>query len=101
MAESENFEEDLFADLYTEDDNAAKPTSAISETKTAPSVPAEVPVEETVVHHDQNGDHEDQEYHGEQDVDDEIDFNLGNSNSNADDIAATNESHGTGIKEDG
>jgi len=39
-------------------------------------------------------------YGGEQDMDDEIDFNLGNGNS-YDAPAGHHEAHGPGIKEDG
>jgi len=40
---------------------------------------------------------------GDQDMDDEIDFNLGQSNGNSNnyDAPATHEAHGPGIKEDG
>jgi RNA-binding protein Musashi len=42
-------------------------------------------------------------YNGEQDMDDEIDFNLGNGNGNGHsyDAPTTHEGHGPGIKEDG
>lgn len=39
-------------------------------------------------------------YGGEQDLDDEVDFNLGNGTS-YDASAGPNEAHGPGIKEDG
>ncbi|RQM05577.1 hypothetical protein DH86_00001615 [Scytalidium sp. 3C] len=97
MAESENFEEDLFADLYTEDDNATKPPPVVAETKAAPARSVEPTVEDAAAQPEQHsGDIHDAS--GEQDMDDEIDFNLGNGDNNGD---ATNESHGTGIKEDG
>jgi len=97
MAESENFEEDLFADLYTEDENATKPHPVVTEIKAAPTLSTEVKVEDAVAQVDQNGDQDHEDPSEEQDMDDEIDFNLGNSNN---DIPA-NELHGTGIKEDG
>jgi hypothetical protein len=49
---------------------------------------------------EQNGDGDEQMYNGEQDMDDEIDFNLG-GNDNSYDAPATHEAHGPGIKEDG
>jgi len=99
MAESENFEEDLFADLYTEDDNATKPTPVVSEMKVVPTLSTEVNVEDAAAQVDQNGDQDHEDFSEEQDMDDEIDFNLGNSNNNSD--APANDLHGTGIKEDG
>jgi RNA-binding protein Musashi len=39
-------------------------------------------------------------YNGEEDMDDDIDFNLGGDGNNYD-TSATHESHGPGIKEDG
>jgi RNA-binding protein Musashi len=39
-------------------------------------------------------------YNGEEDMDDDIDFNLGGNGNNYD-ASAANESHGPGIKEDG
>lgn len=43
-------------------------------------------------------------YNGEQEMDDEIDFNLGNTNGNGNNYDAhsvKDEAHGPGIKEDG
>ncbi|RDW91149.1 hypothetical protein BP5796_02314 [Coleophoma crateriformis] len=80
MADTENFEEDLFADLYTDEDNAAKPSaSAAPEVKLEPAAPVtknEEPTEQAA----HNGDGDQQMYGGEQDVDDEVDFTLGNAN---------------------
>ncbi|PSS27523.1 hypothetical protein M430DRAFT_32230 [Amorphotheca resinae ATCC 22711] len=100
MAEPENFEEDLFADLYADDDTPAKqaPAPEVTVEATAPAeVKKEQPAENT-----ESGNGDEQKNGSEQDGDDEIDFNLGNGNS-YDAPAATNqqESHGPGIKEDG
>lgn len=82
---------------YTEDDNATKPPPVVAETKAAPARSVEPTVEDAAAQPEQHsGDIHDAS--GEQDMDDEIDFNLGNGDNNGD---ATNESHGTGIKEDG
>jgi len=102
MTEPEDLEEDLFADLY-EDDNS-KPTQA------APEIKSELPIanganpvkdEEPTGELDYNGGGDQQMYNAEQDQDDDdIDFNLGNS---TDYSAPThqNDAHGPGIKEDG
>ncbi|KIN06415.1 hypothetical protein OIDMADRAFT_101142 [Oidiodendron maius Zn] len=98
MAEQDNFEEDLFADLYTEDDAPAKQepapevnidilpaTDLKMEEPTAPAANA----------------NEDGQTHGEeQDADDDIDFNLGNGNGYTA-PANQQDAHGPGIKEDG
>jgi len=98
MAEPD-FEDDLFADLYTEDDSGPKPT-APAEVKSEPAA-AEVKVEEA----EQNGNGDEQMYGGEQDDDDEIDFNLGNGGGAEHSYDAPpshhHEAHGPGIKEDG
>lgn len=54
---------------------------------------------EVVEHAEQHGDGGEQTYNGDQDMDDEIDFNLGNGNNY--DAPANHEAHGPGIKEDG
>lgn len=95
---------------YTEDDNAAKPAEATTESNVQlPVVESKVeqPVEET--EHNGDGDGDQQMYNGEQDMDDEVDFNLGNGNGGGDgnndngyDAPSNNhEAHGPGIKEDG
>ncbi|KAM3075118.1 hypothetical protein ACMFMG_007424 [Clarireedia jacksonii] len=110
MTEPENFEEDLFADLYTEDDNIAKPAETAAKSNVQPAVvesKVEQPIEET--EHNGNGDADQQMYNGEQDMDDEIDFNLGNGNGGGNDnndsgydgTSNNHEAHGPGIKEDG
>ncbi|THV44747.1 hypothetical protein BGAL_0585g00030 [Botrytis galanthina] len=111
MAEAENFEEDLFADLYTEDDNAANPSETVAEPTAQPSAPttetkAEIQAEQDIEQNPQNGDgDEDQQmYNGEQDVDEDIDFNLGSGNGNGggyDAASNRDEAQGPGIKEDG
>ncbi|KAH8589418.1 hypothetical protein B0O99DRAFT_636829 [Bisporella sp. PMI_857] len=97
MAEADNFEDDLFADLYADDDGPAKHDTA-PETKTESVAPAEVKAEEK---HEENGDG-DQQMYAEED-EDEIDFNLGNGGGGGyDDAPAQHqESSGPGIKEDG
>ncbi|KAF5872901.1 putative heterogeneous nuclear ribonucleoprotein hrp1 protein [Botrytis fragariae] len=111
MAEAENFEEDLFADLYTEDDNAANPSEAVTEPTVQPSAPtteikAEIQAEQDIEQNPQNGDGDgdQQMYNGEQDVDEDIDFNLGSGNGNGggyDAPSTRDEAQGPGIKEDG
>lgn len=101
MAEPDNFEEDLFADLYTEDDSAAKPESAPPEVKVEPVAQVVPKIEESAVQTEPNGHQDEHMFNGEQDMDDEIDFNLGNGNGNHYDEPAHHERHGPGIKEDG
>ncbi|CZR60464.1 related to heterogeneous nuclear ribonucleoprotein D0 [Phialocephala subalpina] len=98
MAETDNFEEDLFADLYT-DDAAQKAAAPEPEVKADAADAAEVKVEETNEHVADNGGADEEMYNGEQDMEDEIDFNLGNGNSY--DTPTSHEQHGPGIKEDG
>ncbi|KAA8569487.1 hypothetical protein EYC84_001115 [Monilinia fructicola] len=111
MAEAENFEEDLFADLYTEDDNAAAPV--VTAPEPAAHAPAPVTEVQTEVKAEQNveqnpkyseGDGDQQMYNGEQEMDGEIDYNLGNANGDGNGYDAPSikdEAHGPGIKEDG
>ncbi|KAG9234797.1 hypothetical protein BJ875DRAFT_460650 [Amylocarpus encephaloides] len=98
MAEPETFEDDLFADLYTEDDNAPKGESTAIITEV--SAPVEPKAEEPVGNHEANS-MVVQTYEAEQEMedDDEIDFNLGNGASY--DPSSNHESNGPGIKEDG
>lgn len=56
-------------------------------------------VEDSNEHGAENGEGDEQMYTGEQDMEDEIDFNLGNGNSY--DTPTSHEAHGPGIKEDG
>jgi len=100
MAEAENIEEDdLFADLYADDE--AAPKAELADVKTEDVEPAApVELEETSVkHEDQNGNGDQQMYGGGEDVDDEIDFNLGGGATYG--SPANHEAHGPGIKEDG
>jgi len=99
MTEPDNFEEDLFADLYTEED-APQAAPAENEVKSEPAAIAETNGEESNERAEQNGGSDEQMYNGEQDDDDEIDFNLG-PNGSSYDAPATHEAHGPGIKEDG
>ncbi|KAF6833960.1 hypothetical protein CPLU01_05255 [Colletotrichum plurivorum] len=92
MTEPENFEEDLFADLY-DDDGPAKP--AVAEPAAAPApapAAAPAPVQGYETHAepppqaepDHGGD--EMRYDDEED-DDEVDFNLGGGSSNAGTVA--------------
>lgn len=99
MAETDNFEEDLFADLYT-DDTAQKAVAPEPEVKAEASDLAEVKVENSNEHGAENSEGDEQMYNGEQDMEDEIDFNLGNG-GNSYDTPTSHEAHGPGIKEDG
>ncbi|TVY43971.1 hypothetical protein LSUB1_G001376 [Lachnellula subtilissima] len=101
MAETENIEEDdLFADLYADDETAPKAEPIDVKTEVIePTAPVE-PEETSIKHEDHNGDGDQQMYGGGEDVDDEIDFNLGGNGANYD-SPAHHEAHGPGIKEDG
>lgn len=103
MTEPDNFEEDLFADLYTDEVAAPKSAAPEVELKAEPAQ-EEVEAQESHDQAEQNGDGGEEPYNGgDQDMDDEIDFNLGQSNGNSNnyDAPATHEAHGPGIKEDG
>jgi hypothetical protein len=83
---------------YTEEDAPAKqelPPVVKVESAAPPAVKAEESAERV-----ENSHADDQAYGGEQDVDDEIDFNLGNGNG-YDAPASQQDAHGPGIKEDG
>jgi len=71
--------------------------------KIEPPAQAEVKAEEAAVQEERNGQGDEHMYNGEQDMDDEIDFNLGNGNGNGHsyDAPTIHEGHGPGIKEDG
>ena len=84
---------------YTEDDGAEKPTNVVPEVKSVAPAPIDLKVDEPTEQDEQNGDGGHQMYSGEQDMDDDIDFNLGNDNSY--DAPTNHEAHGPGIKEDG
>ncbi|OTA84708.1 hypothetical protein M434DRAFT_16338 [Hypoxylon sp. CO27-5] len=131
MAEQENFEDDLFADLYDDNDTAAAPAPAAPAAQTPAAAPTHAPAQSNpqpsvetpsqpeinqapsdVAHTtEENG--YDNEYPDETyDDDDDVDFNLGNgsagavavthSNSQQDDSASTYHStRGPSAKEDG
>jgi len=101
MAEPENIEEDdLFADLYADDDIAPKSEPADVKTEDVELAAPVEPEETSLKQEDQNGNGEQQMYGGGEDVDDEIDFNLG-VNAVTYDSPVNHEAHGPGIKEDG
>ncbi|KAL2132555.1 hypothetical protein VTI74DRAFT_3639 [Chaetomium olivicolor] len=89
MTEPENFDDELFADLYNDDEPASKPTI-----KSEPDHPSAVQAAASEVKHEETEDTgQRQDYNGgetdvkydedaeEEDDDDEIDFNLGNGPS--------------------
>lgn len=103
MTEPENFEEDLFADLYNDEDDSSKPTEPVPEIKPEPPVvngSKEAKAEDAIREDEQNQDGDHHMYNNEQDGDDEIDFNLGNGNEYRESPAQQG-GHGPGIKEDG
>ena len=67
--------------------------------KEEPPASVEPKVEDPVEHHEANGAMDVQTYDAQQDVDDDIDFNLGNGNEY--DSPADHDGPGPGIKEDG
>lgn len=82
MADPENFDDDLFADLYDDNDNATAPAPPVAKT-TQPAEPAAPAVSNN--HADDSANHDDSYAHGDEnnedayeDDDDEVDFNLGN-----------------------
>lgn len=125
MAEPDNFEEDLFADLcvllrnitpflsiltylrsYTEDDPPAKQEPA---PEVKPEVLPPVQPNTEMKEAQESGTGEQQQAYGGDEEDDEIDFNLGgNTNENGNGgsgygapVSSYHESQGPGIKEDG
>jgi hypothetical protein len=82
------------------DEEAPKSAAPEPEVESEPAAPAETNGEGSNEHPEQNGGGDEQMYNGEEDMDDEIDFNLGGNGNNYD-APATHESHGPGIKEDG
>ncbi|KAJ5041137.1 uncharacterized protein L3040_005690 [Drepanopeziza brunnea f. sp. 'multigermtubi'] len=99
MAEPDNFEEDLFADLYTEEETVPKPVVPEVELKSEPAKEV-AKIDEAPENTEPNGAGGEEKYNGDQDMDDEIDFNLG-GNGNSYDAPVSHEAHGPGIKEDG
>jgi hypothetical protein len=67
--------------------------------KEEPPAPVEPKQEETAEQHETNGEMDVQTYDAEPDLDDDIDFNLGNGTNY--DSPSNHEAHGPGIKEDG
>ncbi|KAK6584004.1 hypothetical protein PZA11_003734 [Diplocarpon coronariae] len=100
MAEPDNFEEDLFADLYTEEDSAPKSAAVNTEPKSEP-IQGEDKSEDVPGHTEQKGGSGEGTHTGDQEMDDEIDFNLGGNGNSYDASVSHNEAHGPGIKEDG
>jgi len=105
MTEPEDLEEDLFADLYTDEDDTSKPVSSAPEIKSEPLVvngSSAVKDEDAAGEADYEPPGDQQDYNNEQDHDDdEIDFNLGNGNDYSAPPLRGPEAHGPGIKEDG
>ncbi|CAK7271836.1 hypothetical protein SEPCBS57363_004826 [Sporothrix epigloea] len=80
MADPDNFDDELFADLYNDDEPQAPkaPSAPISQ----PSIPTKEPappVLEPASHDDQGGEYDDSMRYD--DEDDEVDFHLGNGSS--------------------
>ncbi|KAK2625054.1 hypothetical protein QTJ16_005423 [Diplocarpon rosae] len=100
MAEPDNFEEDLFADLYTEEDTAPESAAPIIGTKSEPKQ-EEDKIEDVPAHEEQKAGSGQETYSRDQEMDDEIDFNLGGNGNSYDASVGHHEAHGPGIKEDG
>jgi len=101
MAEPENFEDDLFADLYEDD---TKPAPSAPERRSPPAVvngssgvKAEEPASTEL---NTTGEHQEYKEEVEQD-DDDIDFNLGGGDNHSAPAHQERDAHGPGIKEDG
>ncbi|KAI8956598.1 hypothetical protein F5Y11DRAFT_361584 [Daldinia sp. FL1419] len=131
MAETENFEDDLFADLYDDNDAAAvpPPVAAVASAVQIPTAPALASAPsnpqqsvETPSHHEIDQTHSEMAYtteengYGEEyqdenyEDDDDVDFNLGNGPSGAVAIAQPQQddststypaTRGASAKEDG
>jgi len=98
MAEAD-FEEDLFADLYAEDGAAPNPTTTVNEVKLAKAVSSEMKEDGPIEQPDEKVDADQVIFKDDDDIDDDIDFNLGNGTSY--EAPAPHDAHGPGIKEDG
>ncbi|KAG9241545.1 hypothetical protein BJ878DRAFT_223533 [Calycina marina] len=96
MADAD-FEDDLFADLYTEDDAPAK-AAPTPEVNKEPAPPAIVTTE---VKPEEKGNGGQQMYTEVEEEDDEIDFNLGGGGNGYEAPTSHVQSHELGIKEDG
>jgi hypothetical protein len=82
------------------DDEPPKSAAPEPEVKSEPVALAATNGESSNEHPEQNGAGDEQAYNGEEDMDDEIDFNLGGNGNNYE-APAAHELHGPGIKEDG
>ncbi|KAF4121048.1 RNA-binding protein Musashi [Geosmithia morbida] len=95
MADPENFEEDLFADLY-DDNDASKGPAPAPAPATAPPAPAPAPVQETRTEdaaghdhaHDAGAAEDMNQDQDDDDDDDDVDFNLGGGNAHTGPSAA-------------
>lgn len=96
-----NFEPEADISRYTEDDAASRPATLAVEVESEPAISIVAKAEERTEQNEHNENGDQHSFGGEQDVDDDIDFNLGNSNSNGYDAPVSHDAHGPGIKEDG
>ncbi|KFY37308.1 hypothetical protein V495_07251 [Pseudogymnoascus sp. VKM F-4514 (FW-929)] len=102
MAEQDDFEDDLFADLY--EDDTAKPAPAASEVRPAPAVvngSSAVKTEEPAAAPEPEATEVQELSEQPEQDDDEIDFNLGGGNEYSAPAQQERDAHGPGIKEDG
>lgn len=84
---------------YT-DETAQPPAATEPEVKDEPTKVADIKAEDTNENGAENGEGGDEQmYGGQDDMEDEIDFNLGNGDNY--DTPTSHEAHGPGIKEDG
>ncbi|CAD6505186.1 BgTH12-00681 [Blumeria graminis f. sp. triticale] len=102
MTEPDNFEEDLFADLYTEDEVPQKTGVEAAQviTKQEPITQPSVKIEAQYSHSVQNGGETEQTFKDERDLVSEVEFNL-NSSAVGNCFDSSVDAHGPGIKEDG
>ncbi|KFX91089.1 hypothetical protein V490_06083 [Pseudogymnoascus sp. VKM F-3557] len=102
MAEQDDFEDDLFADLY--EDDSAKPAPAAPEVRPAPAVvngSSAVKTEEPAAAPEPEATEAQELSEQPEQDDDEIDFNLGGGNDYSAPAQQERDAHGPGIKEDG
>ncbi|KAH7357923.1 heterogeneous nuclear ribonucleoprotein HRP1 [Plectosphaerella cucumerina] len=91
MADNDNFEEDLFADLYDDDTSAAKPEPAAPAPAAAPVAAAPPALETSAApqaaapqqEQADSGDYDPNQGYDEEEDDDEVDFNLGGGSNSA------------------
>ncbi|KLU84866.1 hypothetical protein MAPG_03900 [Magnaporthiopsis poae ATCC 64411] len=94
MTEPESFEDDLFADLYADDEPSSKPAPAAAQPAAptpAVSAPAEAQAEPPSADGAQGGD--DSMNYEEEDEDDDVDFNLGNGSVSTAQYSSERPSH--------